>query len=245
MEHGDTATARPAWAVPEIAWFLALVGGFAAAGAGAATGVPGLAAVFATAFALGYQALLVRRMAEGTAGLVALAASLGVIVAAIALAGEGGREATLRACPPAGLYRELVLEPLFAGAAGLSLAAPGAAAVSAALLLALARPTHGLAPLFVCMAAAGVLGVSATYGLRGEEVTILAGLEHLPPWGFLQMAGLLLLQAGLQGHEPLLPLDELRAPRRRLLGSGGALLGLGLLAEPLLAAPWAAWAGGR
>jgi len=243
MEHEGYAAPAPAWSMPEVAWFLALVGGFAAAWAGAATGIPGLAAVFAAAFALLYQTLLVRRLADGTAGLVAVAAALGVIVAAIALAGEGGREAVISRFPPAGLYREHVLVPLFAGKGGLGLAGTGAAALAAVLLLALARPTHGLAPLLAGTVAAGALGVSAAAGRGGPDATVLAALEHLPPWAFLQLAGLLVLQAGLQGHEPLLPLDELRAARRRLLAYGGVLLGLGLAAEPLIAAPWGAWAG--
>lgn len=237
---------RPAWCVPEIAWFLALAGGCAAAWTGASTGVPGLGAALAALFALGYQTLLVRRSAEGTAGMAAAAAALGVIVAAVGLAGQDGWEPTARAFPPAAAYHARMIAPLLAGEGGPGLAAAVAGALAAALLLLLARPSRGLFPLAAGIAAASVLGVAAAAvpAAGGEEPSVLTALEHLPPWGLLQVAGLLLAQAGLLGHEPLLPLDELRPARRRVLLLGAALLALGIVLEPLLARAWGAWAAG-
>jgi hypothetical protein len=246
MTFEREARPRPPWCVPEIAWFLALAGGCAAAWAGASSGVPVLGAALATLFALAYQTLLVRRSAEGTAGMAAVAAALGVIVATIGLAGQDGWEPTARAFPPAATYHARVLGPLLAGEGGPTIAAAGAGALGAALLLLLARPSRGLFPLAAGIAGAAVLGVAAAAARAapGEEPSVLTALEHLPPWGLLQVAGLLLAQAGLLGHEPLLPLDELRPARRRLLALGGALLLSGIVLEPLVARPWGAWAAG-
>jgi len=237
------AAPRPAWSVPEVAWFLALGGGGAAAWAGAASGVPALGAALAALFALAYQTLLMRRSADGTGGMVAVAAAVGVIVAAIGIAYEGGWEAAAGAFPPARLYHERVLAPLFLGEGGAPFARAGAVALASAVLLVCARPTQGLLPIAAGVAAAGVLGVAAARALADDpEASVLTALEHLPPFALLQVIGLLLAQAGLLGHEPLLPLDELRPSRRRLLALGGALLFLGIVLEPLLARAWGAWA---
>ena len=233
----------PSWAVPEVAWFAALIGGFVCAWAGAETRVPGAGAFLAGVFATGYQVLLLRRGSDGGAAMVAGAALLGVLVGAVALHEQAGPEAARRAFPLAAFYVERQIVPLLGGGEpGLVPAAVSAAALAAALVC--ARATSGLVPLLGGAALAGAMGVAAPIAVGGgaaREVSVLQSLHSVPPWALLQLAGLVLAQTVLASPEPVLPWEDLRPVRRRLLAAGLGLCALGVAVQPVLDEPWGAW----
>jgi len=253
-EPGPTWRAEaptPTWAVPEAAWFLALVGGFAATWAGAMTGVPGVAALLAGAFATFYQAALHRRNAHGAAGMAAGAAILGALVGAIGLVLELGPGGAARALPLAETYVTQAIEPLYradyAGRPPSGAGGPGqllAAVVVLAVALASARATRSLVPLLAAALVAGWLGIAgatAAAVATPGETHVLLSLHSVPPWALLQLVGVVLTASVLSSGAPVFPLAELDRPRRRLLAVGAPALLLGLVLQPLIAAPWGAW----
>ena len=236
-------TRGPAWTQPEIAWFLAVAVGFSAAWVGAIASIPGAGGIIAAICAVVFQFVLLRRGLYGTAGMAAVAVALGVALAAVGLVGEGGLSKGGSPFPLAAYYVTQVIRPLLDGDSGGVWLATALSAVAATVLLLLARPTQGLVPLVAGTLAAGALGAAgAEAGRPGEGIpAVLDGLQSIPPWGLLQLAGVLLLQVVLAGPEPVFPLEELRQPRRRVLATGLALLGIGLFMQPLAAEAWAAW----
>jgi hypothetical protein len=246
--HLASDAPRPAWAVPETAWFLALIGGFATTWVGAVIGISGVGPLLAAVLATWYQAVLHRRREHGAAGMVAAAAILGVLVAAIGLVVETGFDPARRAFPLASAYVRAAVEPLYLVPAGRVGAATwfqvALAAGACGLGLLLARPTRGLVPLLGACGAAGALGIAAPAAAAGGtpmDPYVLLALHSLPPWALLQLLGVVLLQSVLASPEHVLPLDELPAGRRRLLLVGAPALGLGLLLQPFLALPWGRW----
>lgn len=240
--RGDSP-AGPAWTQPEIAWFLAVAWGFAAAWIGAVMALPGAGVFLAVVAAAVFQAVLLRGGHAGTAGMAAVAMALGVTLGAVALVGESGLEVGAASFPLARTYVALQIAPLLAGDAGSLWLSTAASAGVIALLLLFARPTQGLAPLAAGMIAGGAFGAAGAHAGRPEEgvLAVLDGLQSIPPWALFQLCGMLLLQVLLTSRGALLPLAELGTGRRRLLKVGLALLLLGLILQPIVGGVWARW----
>ncbi|MEM7310937.1 MAG: hypothetical protein AAF682_29980 [Planctomycetota bacterium] len=232
------------WNQPEVAWLIGSALGFAAAWAGGVSGLPWAGALVAAALAVALQFLLLRRGRDGTAAMVALSTALGAALAGVGLVLEQSYLSAAPAFPLAEAFVEREIRPLLAGDTDLILAATGRNALVALVLLVLARPTQGLAPLVGGAVAGGALGVAGGWCATAGADTppeVLDGVLGVAPWGLLQLAGVLLAQAALAGPERLFPLDEMAPARRRVLFLGLVLLALGLAAQPLVAAPWGAW----
>lgn len=205
-EPGDESR----WANLDLAWPLSLVGGFAGTWAGLATGLPGVAAVLATAAVGPLHLAFGRRGDAGAAALVTLGWALGIAGAVVGAVFEGagaeiGRPLLLD-LPPVGVPTAALHLGLFA----------------AALLL--ARWSRGLGALLL---AAGLVGAAAHAAAQAALSAVQAGthaalaaFSHLPPSLTAEAVAVLMVAAALSGSGPRERDTRTRA-RPLLLGALG------------------------
>lgn len=222
----------------ELAWPLSLFAGFAGTWAGLSTGVPGLAALLATACISALVVGLSNRGRRMRAFACALGGVVGVAGAVLGSTFEGESQVLFRALPGAGLART-ELARLFAGSALEPLAGALLHLVPVVAGLALARVTMGVGPVL-----AATLGVGATSAAVAENAVefgvagghrLLAVVLGWPPGALAEVVGLLALGVAWAGPRGSLP------PRSLVVG-GWIALGLAALAWAG-ALPWAAAVG--
>lgn len=191
--QGPPDAARAAlWESPEVAWPLALAGGFAGTWAGLAAGVPGVAALLATAALVPLHLAFARRGAPGLAALLGLGWVGGIAGAVVGSVLEGSGSAVRDAL----LFPDPLIEAAGANAAGLHLA------LFAAVLLA-AHWTRGIAALVAASAVGGsaawVAAERALPAVSEGAAPLLATLYAAPPSLGAEALALVLAAVALAG----------------------------------------------
>ncbi len=248
---GTAEPPGPIWEQPEVAWPAALLAGFIGTYIGISSGIPAMGALLATAF---FAPLYVALLRKGRLRLAAVLA-VGWIFAIGASAGgmvlEHAFYEVARAVPGAWRFRDGDFRPWVLGEE------PGAwsarvlrNALVVAGLLAVARPSAGLASLFGLACVASMVGAGTGWyadiaAERGGE-PLLHFLTGLPPHYCFLLVGSALAAGAIGAPGRSLAASGLGGVdrRRQIAVAGGSLLALGLLVDPLLVPSWGAWLAG-